>query len=536
MLGINVVVKKLLSLNEFLTSAKFNAANFLTLSLSGAVATSQLENRSVTSVKAEMGGPWFQGTDTGTATAHAVAIQTALTDYVHGMMVFYRAAVNNTGAAITITITGDGGAFATAKSLKGRQGSIPRAGDIKAGYWILARYNSSSGVFEILSVDHTGDIAGGTFDGTSTADAYVIMPTDDARGWGTLTEATGKLLLLTAEADNTGAMTLNYALQGVKAMRTPDDVAIAAGQVLTGMQLLLTYNPAFNSAAGAWVVLSPLVQPDARVIAPVRQTVLSGPVDSNGHPVLLTFSGQDVTLKATADDPLVAVLAAGFDVSGAVDYEVRLTADVADAWTIPTSDGTYFLFIDRDSTTGAITYGYTTTRPIYVEDDGAAITGGLHTFLKNRMKMYLGDGAASAEKQRVFVGECLVASSVISTVTSYMFSGRYQTATDQTIALTNATYTDTHKLGLRPKWTRWVLVNQAAEGDIAQNDEMDIASVTGASTGATGTGYSSEVFSKLSVMWSTYGPQIYEPSSGTPTLQNLVAASWKLRLYAERGW
>lgn len=538
--SIAVTARKLFSLAEKVTTGKLNLANYITIALSGAASTAQIENRAVTTVKAEMGGPWFKGTDSGTATAHAVAIQTALTDYVDGMMVFYPVNVSCSGSAITLTITGDGGAFASGKELTHLTGFVPKKGDVKAGSYVLARYSSASDTFQIVGQLHTSAIQGGSFFGTSTADAWVIDPETDRFAWASLEEAAGKLLQLTAQADNTGAMTLNYLGLGAKAIRTPEDVAIAAGQITAGMQLLFTYNAAFNSAAGAWVVLSPLVQPDARVITSVRQTVLSGPVDSNGHPVLLTYSGQAVTLKATTSDPLVVVLAAGFDASGAVDYVHRLTADAASAWTIPTSNATYYLFVDRDSSTGAITYGYTTSQPSYVNDDAASISSGAHTFLINRMKMYLGDGAAAAEKQRVFLGEALVSGSVITSVTSYMFKGQYQSPTDTAISAlaSNQAFTDSHKLGLMPASMECVLVAQGSTLNYVAGDEVDVQGITNSSYAYR---YDHTWKSLTQLGWNyiagTYGaPYIVNKTSmGAPSAIS-AAGDFKVRFRASRGW
>lgn len=542
MLSVNITFRKLLNYLERCTTGKFNLMKFPTIAITGAASTNQIEDRAVTSAKVEMTGPWFKGTDSGTATAHAVTIDSDATDYEDGQLVIYKVNATCTGAPLTLALTGNNGAFTGgAKELYVEGTVVPRPGQLRNGGYVLARYNGSFDWFNIISILHSADVTKAVHDATSTADTWVIESEETGglgqtyAAWQSLTEAVAKLLLVTAEDVNTGAMTLNYNSTGAKAMRTPDDLAIAPGQVVAGMQLMLTYNPAFNSAAGAWVVLSPLVQPDARVIAPVRQTVLSGPVDSNGHPVLLTYSGLNVTLKATGTDPLVAAIAAGFDASGTVDYVLRLTADVSNAWTLG-SDGTYYLYADRDSSTGAITYGSTTSRPIYTEDDAAATTNGLHTFLINRMKMYAGNGTTAAEVQRVFFGEAVVSGGAVTSVVSYMFAGRYKSATDQAISAANTTYTDTHKLGLRPQRVRWVLVNQTAEGDIAQTNEMDISSVVSDSTFMTATSFYSETASKLAVMWSTYAPRIYEPASGTPAHTALTFGNWKLRHYAERGW
>lgn len=541
-LSISTAFRKLLTYGELVTTGKLNLAQWLTLSLSGAASTAQIEDKAVTAAKVDMGGAYFQGVDTGTATAHAVAIDTNLTDYVDGVMVLYRPNVSCDGTAITLTLSGVAGAFTGgAKPLKLPQGAMPRKGDIHANFYVLARYVADFEWFYVVSILHTEQVTRCVLGASSTADALVTEQESEYFCWPTLEEAVAKLLLVTAEDVNTGAMTFNYLGIGAKALRTPADEAIAAGQVTAGMQLLLTYNADFNSAAGAWVVLSPLKQPSARVITSVRQTVLSGPVDSNGHPVLLAYTGQVVTLKATSTDPLEIAFAAGFDSQGAVDYLAELTADVASAWTIPTADATYYLFADRDSTTGAITYGYTTSRPTYINDDAAPITSGAHTFLRNRMKMYLGDGATAAEKQRVFIGECVVSGSAITSVTSYMFRGRFQSATDQAFSSASTAaataYTETHKLGLTPRDQRWVLVCQTAELNYAIADEVPMECLTEITNArypykhmAANTTQMKFILAGPSATLTLVDKTAYTFSVG------MTVGNWKVRAYAERGW
>jgi hypothetical protein len=67
----------------------------------------------------------------------------------------------------------------------------------------------------------------------------------------------GLLVAFKASADNTGAATINVDSLGAKAIRAKGDTALAAAAMLSGGLYLLLYDTAYNSAAGAWVLLNP---------------------------------------------------------------------------------------------------------------------------------------------------------------------------------------------------------------------------------------------------------------------------------------
>lgn len=95
------------------------------------------------------------------------------------------------------------------------------------------------------------------------------------------------------------------------------------------------------------------------------QTVLAGGVDSAGMANFTNAgTGLAVDLEATAT-PLVLAFAYGYDSTGLLTYISRVTADDADAWSGLTASATNFLYVDRDTGTGALTYGQTTILPVY---------------------------------------------------------------------------------------------------------------------------------------------------------------------------
>ena len=95
---------------------------------------------------------------------------------------------------------------------------------------------------------------------------------------------------------------------------------------------------------------------------------------------------------------------------------------------------TNFLYVDRNTSTGALTLGATVLPPNY-QYTTASVTSGQHTFVLPDMKMYVGNGATAAAVQRVFVGEANASAAAISSVVSYAFNGIYDSGAVNTPAI-----------------------------------------------------------------------------------------------------
>lgn len=105
---------------------------------------------------------------------------------------------------------------------------------------------------------------------------------------------------------------------------------------------------------------------DNAISVPVRQTVMAGGVDSatGAANFLSAGTGLAVNLAATTTNVRVA-FAAGYNDLGTADYVGTISADVTSAWSgLPASNTTY-LYADRNTSTGAITYGFAYAQPIY---------------------------------------------------------------------------------------------------------------------------------------------------------------------------
>src|SRR5262249_17333295 len=99
----------------------------------------------------------------------------------------------------------------------------------------------------------------GTRSTTGASNAYAVAANLDH------TALTNGLMLTTrATHPNTGAATLNLNSIGAKKLRIftgSGEGALAAGQIQSGGIYQLEYNTSADSAAGAWIVLNPTVDP-----------------------------------------------------------------------------------------------------------------------------------------------------------------------------------------------------------------------------------------------------------------------------------
>ena len=67
----------------------------------------------------------------------------------------------------------------------------------------------------------------------------------------------GLVIAFKAGSANTAAATLNLDGLGAKAVRLPGDVALAGGEIKANGRYLVMYDAAYNTAAGAWVLMNP---------------------------------------------------------------------------------------------------------------------------------------------------------------------------------------------------------------------------------------------------------------------------------------
>ncbi|HSA05556.1 MAG TPA: hypothetical protein P5556_00095 [Candidatus Gastranaerophilales bacterium] len=152
-----------------------------------------------------------------------------------------------------------------------------------------------------------------------------------------------------------------------------------------------------------------------------RQTVLSGSVDANGYANFLSAgTGLAVNLDATPD-PVIVTFAQGFNELGTVDYFEKIDAD--QTISSLTASTTNFLYVDRDLSTSAITYGHTTLAPDYGFARPSSPSTGQHHFNIPKMTMEVYNGSSWEVKQRVFLGEAVTDEDSVTDVITYVLRG-----------------------------------------------------------------------------------------------------------------
>ena len=510
--------------SELVTNSKLNQLAAPTVTITGTADAAAITNNSVTALKGAY-GPWFYCTDGGTANAHsltaAASATTLPTSLVAGQEFAYTAATTNTGA-VTVAISGIGGTVALTKN-----GSTAlTAGDVRSGQLVWVRYDGT----QMQLSTPNGQPRLDRFAPTATsATAYT------ATFAPTLTALTnGTRVLVRWHATNTSTATFEPDGLTAKAITKAGDTALSAGDVVLNQISELVY----DSTLDHWL-LTGAGSSAVRSTVPVRQCVLSCSGDgTTGLPNYMVASTTTAIGFQNCDTTnLVMAFAYGFDTAGAVDYVAVVNANTSSVWTsLNGASTTYYLFADRDISTGAITYDKTTTRPIYTHVPGT----GNNTYIIPQSKMVNGSSTAI---QRLFLGEAVTtALNVISTITPYMPRGQYvspETSFPQSTA-GNATVTLTHQLGLMPAQVRWVIRNTTAQHNYTVGDELEAFS-TYSGANVLPYGWLVPVTSVTALAcvlpWASVGVVLQVVNKTTyASDQTITTSSWRLVAYAGRGW
>lgn len=149
----------------------------------------------------------------------------------------------------------------------------------------------------------------------------------------------GLLVAIKAGSENTAATTLNVDGLGVKAVRLNGDVALAGGEIVANGVYLFRYDTAFNSSAGAWVLMNPSSVP--RMTAPAADRILFFDYSALAYAYLslgagLTISG--TTLKALRTPG--GTTSSATPTPAADDYEQYNLTALAEAATFGAPTGT----------------------------------------------------------------------------------------------------------------------------------------------------------------------------------------------------
>lgn len=298
-------------------------------------------------------------------------------------------------------------------------------------------------------------------------------------------------------------------------------LALVAGDIAgAGHWVELQYDLALDK----WVLLNPAtgVSASAQTQIPVRQTVISGPVDTNGFPTFLpaTSASFSITTQnvSTGANALVATAAGGAAANGAINAVAQSTSNLT--WSGCTASATNFLPLLVSG--GTLTpQTPVTLAPIYQWGGTPAVTAGQYTYNIQQGIMYLGNGSVANAVNHVIVGEVVAGASTITSSIAYAYQGRYSSGR---FAISNTTaYVKSHNLGTAPEYFK----ARAQGASVASGALSDFSNIYVAPNYY---GAYFEVASRTSVTLNTGTPtQIY---SGT----NNAAAAVEAIITLDRGW
>ena len=193
---------------------------------------------------------------------------------------------------------------------------------------------------------------------------------------------------------------------------------------------------------------------------PVRQTVLSGAVDTNGFSA---FGGSTGSATVTAAATLIATAANG--------VTNRTGSIVNPAFTGLSTNGTMYMFMDTNAD-GTCTTGTGALAPIYQWGGTPSVTSGQFTFNIQEMKGYVGNGSTAVQTYRVYVGEVTVAGAVVTAIVWYALMGQYDSGYTSTLPGAAVQVTKNHNLGLIPNYCDIKIKCLTAELNYSVGDVM----------------------------------------------------------------
>lgn len=250
----------------------------------------------------------------------------------------------------------------------------------------------------------------------------------------------------------------------------------------------------------------------------VRQTVLSGPVDSSGLPA---FGGSTGSTTVTTSGTLKVAVANG--------TENRLGSITNASWTGLSTNGTMYLYLTV-AADGTCTTGSTTLAPVYQWGGTYSVTNNQHTFNIQEMVMKVGNGSTASQTYRVFVGEVTVAGSVVTAITWYALMGRYWNK-DAGIPSTTR-ISKNHNIGVTPMRVRVMLQCQSADLNYSAGEEVDILAMS-TSGGTTPPAFSATPLT-MGIIYNTNAWYLLNKTTGSLTAA--TTGNWDTVFYADRGW
>ena len=269
----------------------------------------------------------------------------------------------------------------------------------------------------------------------------------------------------------------------------------------------------------------------------VRQTVQSGPVDTNGLPTFLpaTATGLNITSQnITSSVPFIVSAAGGSNFMGEIN---RIGISITNlTWSGLVNNTTNYLCVQVNSD-GTLSTSAVILAPVYEFGGTPSITLYQTTYNIQQGIMYLGNGSSAVPLFIVFVGEAITSGGNVSSVTMYAYNGRYDSGWTATLPSAGAVVAKNHNIGIAPEFINTLLKfkcttidSNYAVGDIYTTPMAYVASSLMAATPqVTGRNTMQIVAGSGGGAW-----RITDKTGGgadTPT-----AADWSYKMMAQRSF
>lgn len=285
-----------------------------------------------------------------------------------------------------------------------------------------------------------------------------------------------------------------------------------------------------TSNGSAWTSSSP---PAAAASSPIRQTVLGGPVDTNGLPTFMPSTSSTTTVTSqnvSTSYPLVVNAAGGATTTGVGDRIGSSTANLTWTGLTVTNAVVNYGYVDV-AANGTLTTGVTTQAPIYQQGGTPATTSGLTTFNIGQMQGFTGNGSSAPQSYRVFLWEGTGNGTNVAGIVAYAYNGYYDSGWTNTLPGGGVQTSKTHGIGLKD----YVLAAVdfkclTAEGGFAVGDIVNSPSAQ--STGYFSISVAMGSATSCSFTIGSGGANLFNKTSGATV--TLTAANWAYRVWAKR--
>lgn len=476
-----------------------------------------------------------------------------VTAYVNGMVVSLYFPSGNGLSSPLLALNG----LASIPILSSTNTTLLAGAIVSGGLYTFIYYNNA---FYLINSSPFTNIASGQFIANLSGSPAAATPNSLIASNNALNMAR-VIVASTTSVVLGGASSTYVQITGTTTITSFDNVASGiVRNVLFGGSLTLTYNATslilpgggniitqagdvavfVSEGSGNWRCLDyttfsgqALTASSSTPSIPVRQTVLGGPVDTNGLPTFFPSTSGSLVLttqNVSSSAPLVCTSANGFNSTGAVNNLGSSMSNLS--WTASAS-ATNYLYATLAG--GVITPGSTTLAPVYQAGGTPSVANGQFTFLINSMTGYMGNGTTAPQANIVFVGECVAGASSITSTVAYAYQGLYDGAYTATLPSGGQTFFVAHNIGCVPRQKTYLIQCTTADAGYAVGDEITNPCNYNGTQVLTPT-ISASIKTAYVVLQSGGTTSAYIANRSTFVSGYATAANWKYKITCLRGW